>query len=303
MHCGSCGAEIEYEQAFCASCGAPSPAAASVGAPSSNTVSFEFTASALPLFGWMLLVGFSFVLIVPAPFAMVSWWRWFYSHVRPSDGRAFEFKAGPGDLWIFTTVYAVVTWSGAFTGWTGEEDDALVGLVSLFQMLGSIAMIWWGMRLVAFWTDRDQPTPELQRLVPGDTRLDACFLRRLLNDHWLGLGLRALFTLACRTRGGAQRPPRVCRQRTSDPLARVCDDFVLFADRDHSLGDAVALRVVHRAIPVKPRFGVRAENSSEIALTLASYPVEADGPDQQSAGNVGCCRLQARDHGRGRLRR
>jgi len=156
MHCGSCGAEIEYEQAFCAGCGQPTAAAASVGAPNSNTVSFEFTASALPLFGWMLLVGLSFVLIVPAPFAMVSWWRWFYSHIKPSDGRAFEFKAEPGDLWIFTTVYAVVSWSGAFTGWTGEEDnDALVGLVSFVQMLGSIAMMWWGMRLVASWTDRD----------------------------------------------------------------------------------------------------------------------------------------------------
>ena len=158
MYCGSCGATLDPEQAFCASCGQPTSSAASAAAPTSpqaGPVTFELTASALGLFGWSLLFGICLILVVPAPFAFVSFWRWLYGHLVPSDGRFLEFKGQPGDVWVFTTAYGVLLWSSGFVEGIWEDNEIIVGIATLIRLIGTFVMMWWGLRLTAFWTNRD----------------------------------------------------------------------------------------------------------------------------------------------------
>ena len=163
MYCGNCGAKIDPEQAFCASCGQPTCSPGAVAAspsavaanPSAGPVTFELTAGALPLFGWILLVGICTVLIVPATYVSVSFFRWFYERIIPSDGRFFEFKGEPKDIWLYTTAYGVLFWAAILPEIILENDEILSALISLAHLFASIVLFRWSIRLLSFWSYRD----------------------------------------------------------------------------------------------------------------------------------------------------
>lgn len=157
MQCSQCGAEAaSASQAFCHTCGAPMgggleptpPAAPTQAAPAGGArrVGHDFTGGALPLFGWLLLLGVSLVLIVPAPFALVAYMRWVLGKVRLSDGSNYRFLGTAGSVWVLTTLYGIVQLINLWGSIRAEQEPVYnwvqVGVVPVNLVLGWFLLRW-----------------------------------------------------------------------------------------------------------------------------------------------------------------
>ncbi len=77
-----------------------------------NEVSVVFTGTALPLFGRSLLFSIASLLVIPAPWAATSFYRWFVEHLSLSDGTRTSFLGKGGDIWYIFILIGLSTYIG-----------------------------------------------------------------------------------------------------------------------------------------------------------------------------------------------
>ncbi|MBI1357743.1 MAG: hypothetical protein GC160_25680 [Acidobacteria bacterium] len=162
MHCHECGAEtISDEQAFCQICGAPLVTGATVSragatpavqAPETpvgpQRLRQDFTGGALALFGWTIFVAIGMLFIIPAPFVLVEFARWFLGKCRFEDGSSYRFHGAAGGVWILTTLYGVVQIVNILASAKSEEIPAL-GLAPLVIVPINLILGWFFLRWAA----------------------------------------------------------------------------------------------------------------------------------------------------------
>lgn len=149
MQCSQCGAEAaSASQAFCHSCGAPmggglEPAAPPRFAPAgpAGRIGHDFEGGALSLFGWVLLLGVSLMLIVPAPFALVAYMNWMLGKVRMTDGSRYRFLGTAASVWVLTTVYGIVQLINLW-GSIRAEDEPVYNWVQVVIVPINLVMGW-----------------------------------------------------------------------------------------------------------------------------------------------------------------
>lgn len=131
MNCTTCGAAVQTSATFCHRCGAPvAPGGAAVAVGLQEPpIRFTFEASALGLFGRSLLLGLSGIFLVPLPWT-ISWFtRWFAGEVRANDGRTFNFHGKAKNVWVLVTVYVLMVILSAVLSVARDEDPDLGWLV------------------------------------------------------------------------------------------------------------------------------------------------------------------------------
>lgn len=67
---------------------------------SDNAVRVEFTAEPLPLFGRALLTGLLSILVIPAPWMAVWFYRWGVSKLKLSDNTEISFTGTAAQIWF-----------------------------------------------------------------------------------------------------------------------------------------------------------------------------------------------------------
>src|SRR5262249_10573643 len=84
----------------------PMPATRPPGPPMRTAAPAEGSADALamtagvwPLFGRMLLLSLSFVVVIPIPWAVVNFLRWFVDHIELPGQQRVSFAGKVGDIW------------------------------------------------------------------------------------------------------------------------------------------------------------------------------------------------------------
>jgi hypothetical protein len=65
------------------------------------------------LLGRILLAGIGLVLVVPAPWAMTSYYRWFIAHLQVPTIPGLGFAGQPGDIWWVFVLTGLLTYAGA----------------------------------------------------------------------------------------------------------------------------------------------------------------------------------------------
>ena len=72
-----------------------------------------FTGRTWPLFGRALLLGLCQYVVVPAPWAATSFYRWVVHHVSLPNGKAVGFAGRPGDIWYIFILLALCAYAGS----------------------------------------------------------------------------------------------------------------------------------------------------------------------------------------------
>lgn len=170
MYCATCGALIEESAKFCSGCGAPAPAGqtaapagaaeriwrersgapypreelpAQPGAAASPalpaTGCFDFTGEALGFFfrGVGALLGS--MLVIPAPWVVCWFAKWFVGKVRLSSGTALTFTGAPGSVAVLAVVYGLFLLASSTT----ENDELWSSILSLAGIPLSWAFFRW----------------------------------------------------------------------------------------------------------------------------------------------------------------
>jgi hypothetical protein len=78
-------------------------------ATSSEALSSDF--SVFGLFGRALLVAIGTLFVIPAPWVMTSFYRWFISHIRAPQIPAPSFTGKPGDIWWVFILLALCSYA------------------------------------------------------------------------------------------------------------------------------------------------------------------------------------------------
>ena len=157
MYCATCGTLIEELAKFCSGCGAPAPAgeaaatagaaeriwrersgaqrpreglpaqpgAAAAPAALPATGCFDFTGETLGFFfrGVGALLGS--MLVIPAPWAVCWFAKWFVGKVRLSSGTALTFTGTPGSVAVLAVVYGLFLLASSNTESSNTENDEL----------------------------------------------------------------------------------------------------------------------------------------------------------------------------------
>jgi hypothetical protein len=74
--------------------------------------SLIFTGRIWPLFGRSLLIGICQYLVIPAPWANTSYYRWFVHHLSLPNNKPVGFAGKPGDIWYIFILLALSTYGG-----------------------------------------------------------------------------------------------------------------------------------------------------------------------------------------------
>lgn len=161
MTCSQCGVTAAAaDQVFCHSCGAPmapdlDPAPAAFIQPSlgdARRIRQDFTGGALALFGWLLLLTLSLMLIVPAPFAMVAYFRWFLGKCSLDDGSSYRFLGSAGSVWVLTTIYGLVGLVSLAASIQAKQEPAY-GWVQIAIIPVNLVLSWFFLRWGVGWTE------------------------------------------------------------------------------------------------------------------------------------------------------
>jgi hypothetical protein len=86
------------------------PGPLSGGASDGTAVTADFGVWAL--FGRILLAGIGLVLVIPAPWAMTSYYRWFIAHLSVPTISGLGFSGRPGDIWWVFVLTALFIYAG-----------------------------------------------------------------------------------------------------------------------------------------------------------------------------------------------
>lgn len=100
------------------------------GMPSHQRVSFsaqafETSMGVGGLFGRVLLLMFGTLLVVPAPWVITSFYKWFIAHLQLPRVSRVEFTGNPADKWIWCILLALI-------GYIGLAKNSVFQLVPLF---------------------------------------------------------------------------------------------------------------------------------------------------------------------------
>lgn len=146
MTCTTCGAAVAPEATFCHQCGArvESSGAVIAEADTRYQVNFIFEASALGFFGRGLLLVLSAVFILPLPWTICWYARWFASQVRATGGHTFQFLGTPGNVWKLVAAYVLTMILSNVPSWIDldETDVTLMLLLGVAVQLIFVAIYW-----------------------------------------------------------------------------------------------------------------------------------------------------------------
>lgn len=145
MNCRSCGKEIAEGIVFCPHCGASVS-----GSGGSTRSALKFEGGALALTGWSLLNVIGFALVIPAPFVLPAYLRWFAEKTKTADGAAFGFVGTAGSVWVLTTLLMTVQYANNYVSAQADKPDpGLIGLWALPLGIASLALNFYLVRWAA----------------------------------------------------------------------------------------------------------------------------------------------------------
>lgn len=87
----------------------PPPVTRPAGAQADSLI---FTGRTWPLFGRLLLVVLSQAVVIPAPWANTSFYRWFVHHLSLPNNKPVGFTGKPGDIWYIFILLALCAYGG-----------------------------------------------------------------------------------------------------------------------------------------------------------------------------------------------
>jgi len=128
----------------------PLPAAGAGGAAQALST----TVGVWPLFGRLVLLVVCQILIIPAPWAVANFLRWFVDHVEVPGGRRVSFAGKAGDVWYVFVLSALCAYVDLAAQRIGSETDSaaprLVPLAVFFltAFLALVALRWFYANLV-----------------------------------------------------------------------------------------------------------------------------------------------------------
>jgi hypothetical protein len=109
----------------------------------------SFVAGLWELLGWSLLYGIGMMLVIPAPWAATSFYRWMASRIRVPDRPNFAFTGQPMDIWWAFVGIVLLAYLGRFSS-----------IINLVAILGQAYFTWTILRWVASHLSSDgQPLP------------------------------------------------------------------------------------------------------------------------------------------------
>ena len=88
------------------------------------------------LFGRALLVLISDIVIIPLPWVMPAFYRWFIERIRLPNGKAVSFSGKPGDIWYIFIL-------SALCGWLGQVHYAVPLLIIPLTSWFSLIILRW----------------------------------------------------------------------------------------------------------------------------------------------------------------
>jgi hypothetical protein len=124
----------------------PLPVTRPAGAQAESLI---FSGRVWPLFGRTLLIGICQYLVIPAPWANTSFYRWFVHHLALPNNKPVGFAGKPGDIWYIFILLALCAYSGTIH-WALQ----LITL-PLSVLFSWIIMRWLFANLI--WPDRTAP--------------------------------------------------------------------------------------------------------------------------------------------------
>jgi len=124
LFCTKCGVDNPNTANFCIACGtslSTNPAMGSVVGPPPLPLPTVFFSQGIEtsmgvgaLFGRVLLLMFGTLLIVPAPWVITNFYKWFIAQLQLPRVSRVEFTGTPGDKWLLCVVLALSGYMGFF---------------------------------------------------------------------------------------------------------------------------------------------------------------------------------------------
>lgn len=79
-----------------------------------RSIRFDFLGSALGLFGRSLLLGLGYLVVIPVPWVMAWFFRWFVGNLRMSDNTEMSFVGEGRQIWFPVISLALLNLAGRF---------------------------------------------------------------------------------------------------------------------------------------------------------------------------------------------
>jgi len=107
-----------------------------------------------PFYWRVVVLGLSFVAVIPVPWAVPWFFRWFVEHIELPDRQRVSFEGKPGDIWYILVLYALCSYvsAGISLAYHGAVSLLLIPLTTFFALL---ITRWFFANLV--WSGRPAP--------------------------------------------------------------------------------------------------------------------------------------------------
>jgi hypothetical protein len=131
--------------------GAPRPPAVARGAPATGAGAAALSTSVgvWPLFGRSIVVAIAQITVIPAPWVLPSFYRWFVERIEFPNQQRVTLAGEPGDIWYIFIL-------SALTGYAGLIHNGLGLLVVPFNVFFLFMIVRWFVRNLA-WDGQTAP--------------------------------------------------------------------------------------------------------------------------------------------------
>ena len=185
----------------------PSPSAT---LPPGDAQSFSTDVRVWPLIGRSIVVVLAQLLILPAPWAITSFYRWFVEHLQVPGHSRVAFAGNAEDIWYIFVLNALL-------GYAGLINQYLPLAAFFLGPLFALIIARWFIRNLT-WDGQGHAAP-----LRGDLLAAARLVRAVrhlhLQHHRLGLGVHCLDALDVSPGRGRHAPPGVHHERLGSFVA------------------------------------------------------------------------------------
>lgn len=138
----------------------PPPPPRSAGAPEGGAQGFAATVGVWALLGRVLLLCLCQLVIIPFPWAVAHFSRWFVAHIVVPGGRRVTFTGKAADIWYVFVLYALCAYADLALSFIGRNSWLAARVLPLLVIpatafLGLMALRWFYANLA--WEGRVAP--------------------------------------------------------------------------------------------------------------------------------------------------